>query len=173
MLDVISYQSQSYFTTEHEIRVPVGPGDKVLPPLPTTKRMRVKSAVLRMGVSSVNKDGAQAAAMLAVQAPSQDNDAAPSEVSTAARADVDRYSKIDSAADALVNCLTDLVTDFLLGSMTAAVERLEVELRQDRDRINELKAFFEASKNSVSTQTTLENMAHELRQWITSDPTHR
>ena len=136
VLDVISYQSQSYFTMEDEIRVPVGLGDKVLPPLPTTKRMRVKSAVLRMGVSSVNKDGAQAAAMLAVQAPSQDNDAAPNEDSTAARADVDNYSEIDSEADARVGGMTDQVTDFLLDSTIAAVERLEVELRQDRDRIN-------------------------------------
>ena len=52
VFDVISYQSQSYFTKEHEIRVQVGLGDKVLLPLPTTKRMRVKSGVRRMGVSN-------------------------------------------------------------------------------------------------------------------------
>ena len=123
VLDVISHQSKSYFTKEHEIHVSVGLGDNVFPPLPT-KRIRVKSAVQRMGVSSVNKDGAEAAARFAVQAASQDNDAAQSEVSTAARADVDSDFKIrDSAADAVVKCETDLVT-YLEASMTDLIDSL-------------------------------------------------
>ena len=97
------------------MHVPVGLGDKVLPPLPTSKRMRVKSGVRRMGVSNVDKDGTKLPAMLGVQAPSQDNDAAPSEPFAAAFVDVDRDSKIDSAADAVVDCLTDLLTEFSLG----------------------------------------------------------
>ena len=67
----------------------------------------------------------------------------------------------------LIDCLRDLVTECLLDSMTNAVERLEGELRQERDRINELKVYFEAHKNCVATRVTLENMPHELRQWIT------
>ena len=123
VLDVISHQSKSYFTKEHAIHVSVGLGDNVFPPLPT-KRIRVKSAVQRMGVSSVNKDGAEAAARFAVQAASQDNDAAQSEVSTAARADVDSDFKIrDSAADAVVKCETDLVT-YLEASMTDLIDSL-------------------------------------------------
>ena len=49
--DVISYESNSYFTSEHDILVPVGPGDAQLPPVPTAKRMRVKSAAPSMGVT--------------------------------------------------------------------------------------------------------------------------
>ena len=49
--DVISYESNSCFTSEHEILVPVGPGDAQLPPVPTAKRMRVKSAAPSMGVT--------------------------------------------------------------------------------------------------------------------------
>ena len=49
--DVISYESNSYFTSEHAILVPVGPGDAQLPPVPTAKRMRVKSAAPSMGVT--------------------------------------------------------------------------------------------------------------------------
>ena len=60
--DVISYQSQSYFTDEHEIRVQVGAGTKQLPPIPTSKRMRTKSCVRLMGPAE--------SAMLA---PSQDS----------------------------------------------------------------------------------------------------
>ena len=42
--DVISHQSNSYFTSAHEILVPVGPGDKSLPPSSTPKRLCVRSA---------------------------------------------------------------------------------------------------------------------------------
>ena len=49
--DVISYESNSYFTSEHAILVPVGPGDAQLPTVPTAKRMRVKSAAPPMGVT--------------------------------------------------------------------------------------------------------------------------
>lgn len=56
--DVISYESNSYFTELHEILVPVGLGDSILPPRPSAKRMRQKCAARPMHV-------------LAVQAPSQ------------------------------------------------------------------------------------------------------
>jgi hypothetical protein len=39
--DVISHESNSYFTDAHEIKVPVGPADESLPTLPMAKRMRV------------------------------------------------------------------------------------------------------------------------------------
>ena len=152
--------------------VQVGLGDKVLLPLPTTKRMRVKSGVRRMGVSNVDKDGAKVQAMLGVQAPSQDNNAAPSEAYAAAFVDADRDYKMDSVADAVVNCLTDLVTDLLVDSMTIAVEHVDGASRQDRYRINQMKAHFQAHNNCVATTVTLQDMPHELRQWITSDPIH-
>ena len=41
--DVISHESNSYFTDAHEVLVHVGPVDEVSPPLPMAKRMRVKA----------------------------------------------------------------------------------------------------------------------------------
>ena len=79
---------------------------------------------------------------------------------------------MDSVADAVVNCLTDLVTELLLDSMIAAVMHLEGASRQDRYRMNQMKAYFQAYYNCVATKVTLEDMPHELRQWITSDPIH-
>ena len=40
--DVISYQSQSYFTDAFEIHVPVGDGDKPIPGLSVNRRVRSK-----------------------------------------------------------------------------------------------------------------------------------
>ena len=42
--DVISHESNSYFTTEHEIKVPLGLGLTPLPAIPVSKRMRHKCA---------------------------------------------------------------------------------------------------------------------------------
>ena len=42
--DVITYESNSYFTKLHEILIPVGPGDKALPAIPMPKRLRFKCA---------------------------------------------------------------------------------------------------------------------------------
>jgi len=42
--DVISYESNSYFTKKHKIVVPVGPGDKPLPTMPGSKRLYGKLA---------------------------------------------------------------------------------------------------------------------------------
>lgn len=45
--DVISHESNSYFTTSHEIRVAVGEGDTMLPPQPIALRMYGKCAARR------------------------------------------------------------------------------------------------------------------------------
>ena len=42
--DVITFESNSYFTKLHEILIPVGPGDKALPAIPMPKRLRFKCA---------------------------------------------------------------------------------------------------------------------------------
>ena len=42
--DVLAYESNSYFTTEHAIHVPVGAGDQPLPALPMPRRLRFKTA---------------------------------------------------------------------------------------------------------------------------------
>ena len=92
VFDVITYQSMSYFTKKHEIRVNVGLGDLELPPLPTSKRMRVKSCVRRMCVSNGGEDGAKGPARLdkdSVEASSQDKNAAPSEAVAATFVDAD------------------------------------------------------------------------------------
>ena len=48
-MDVLSFESNSYFTKEHEIRVPVGPGDATLMSPPVRFRTRAKSSSLRQG----------------------------------------------------------------------------------------------------------------------------
>ena len=55
--DVISHESNSYFTKDHEINVCVGPGDKSLPARPTAMRVNVKRATPRMVVSTTGNDG--------------------------------------------------------------------------------------------------------------------
>ena len=44
--EVLSFESNSYFTKEHEIKVPVGPGDTPLMLEPVMKRMRCKCTCL-------------------------------------------------------------------------------------------------------------------------------
>ena len=83
---------------------------------------------------------------------------------------MDRDVETDSAADVVVNSLTDHVADLPLDSTIAEQERLEVDTRQDRDHINELRAFVGRNWNCESTQIMLGCMPNELRQWITSDP---
>ena len=78
---------------------------------------------------------------------------------------MDRDVETDSAADVVVNSLTDHVADLPLDSTIVEQERLEVETR-----INELRAFVGRSWNCESTQIMLGCMPNELRQWITSDP---
>ena len=47
--EVLSFESNSYFTKEHEIKVPVGPGDTPLMLEPVMKRMRCKCTSRRFG----------------------------------------------------------------------------------------------------------------------------
>ena len=163
VFDVISYQSQSYFTTEHEIRVQVGLGDLELPPLPTSKRMRVKSGVRRMCVSNGGEDGAKGPAMLdkdCVEAPSRDKTAAPSEVVAATGVD----------ADAIVKFLTDLVADLLIDCMTSAVERVDREATQDRHHMNQIKAYVKRHKKCAATKVMLQDMPQDLVESIMLRP---
>ena len=37
----------------------------------------------------------------------------------------------------------------------------------NRDRANEMKAYFKRNRNSVSARTMLEDMPRELRAWVT------
>ena len=144
--DVLTHQSHSYFTKEHEIHVPVGLGDKVLPPLPRMKRMRFKSGVRRMFVSRVEAPS-QDNHVFAVQAPSQDNNAGPSGASAVAVVDADM--DFDSDVDSL---------DLILDSMTTPVECSGGASRQDRYRVNQLKAHSQAYTHFAATSVMLQDM---------------
>ena len=163
LYDVISLQSQSYFTKEHSIHVPVGPGNAVLPTFPTAKRMRVKSAVRRMSVSNyANNDAteqfvhATRAHSQGVYQPSLDDDV------------VDTCSWITDTIDGAVDLMTNVMSDVLVDSMTMAVERAQLDSRAERRRINEMKTHFHDYKNCVAAKVVLADMPRELRQWLTT-----
>ena len=129
VLDVISHSSFSYMTKVQEIRPPVGLGGQLLPPLPTPKRMRVKSAARRMSVSNAWRTAligpqarSQLAAMLGAQARSQGDQAAASEANALVFVDGLFHSDINYAADVVVTCLAYVLIDVLLDSMTIAVD---------------------------------------------------
>ena len=57
VFDVISHESNSYFTTLHRVRVGVGEGDEMLPPPPKALRMYSKCAAPRMRASTTDHGG--------------------------------------------------------------------------------------------------------------------
>ena len=167
LYDVISFISQSYFSKEHSIHVPVGRGDAVLPALPTAKRLRVrltaKTQARRVSVSDdINGDATVLQVTHGTEAHSQD--ASPSQVDEAVAAD-DWLSRVDSTLD----WITDLVADLLLDSMTTAVWNTRLEARtnsEERRRMNQMKLHFKAAKNCVSVKTVMDDMPRELREWV-------
>ena len=133
MYDVISFQSQSYFTDEDSIRVPVGPGNAELPAFPTMKRMRVKSAVRLMGVSNPANNVATDQVVPATRAhsqvvgtPSLDDDA-------------DASTGITDTIDGTVDLMTNVMSDVLVDSMAMAVERTQLDSREERRLLDQMK----------------------------------
>jgi hypothetical protein len=181
--DVISYQSQSYFTKAHEISVPVGPGDQCLPPLPTAKRMRVKCAVRRMGVSKAS-NGVEECSRTSVparpthKAPSQEvqEDDASRELQDDARpvgvAGSEAGPVLQPVADGEVASQTDAATDGAAEKrLLLKFVRLEQEYRQDRDRGQQLRVFFAQYKHSTAARVLLADMPAELSAWLAPERT--
>jgi hypothetical protein len=169
LFDVISYPSQSYFTKKHAIHVPVGLGDGSLPLLPTSKRMRVKSRELCMGVGEDDSERHEVEATRALQAISNDEDAGPDEVVVNAI--------IDSTAEVAVNSISDGMTAALLEDcMATAFENSRVDVEELDDAVdalkggcNAIKQFYLNSFNTAATRIHLQDMTPELRQWLVGD----
>ena len=165
LFDVISHPSQSYFKKELAIHVPVGLGGGSLPLLPTTKRMRVKSANLRMGVSEVGSDCHVSESTRARQATSTDEDAGVGEVISAA--------SIDSKAEVAVNSISDMMADLLVDCMATAFEKSQAKLECLADEWNGLesgstaiKQYYLHNLNTATTRTHFISMPRPLIEWL-------
>ena len=137
--DVISHASNSYFTTEYEVLVPVGSGDA---PLPTDL------AVSRREHWPCDQPPVDK--RMRVQAPSQDMTEDDREQHKPVCHHNGRYTMVPYF-DAL------------------EFKRVYVECEKDIDRVSELKAFFCARENCASTNAVLQDMQADLRQWITTE----
>ena len=165
MFDVISYQSQSYFTKEHAIHVPVGLGDGSLPMLLTRKRLKVKTSSLRMGVSEVDSDCHVSESRIALQAAITYQNAGVDESAVAAI--------IDANAEVAMNSISDMVADLLVDCMAAAFVRFQDEKDELADEIYGLKCscsaireYYVTSRHTLATMQHLEDMPCELKHWL-------
>ena len=163
VLDVISYPSQSYFTKEHEIRVPVGPGTKQLQPLPTTKRMRTKMCVRLVEIPQ------------SVQQPDPTN-ATRNEESQNARGVDTASSGVASGSDRRPEPPLQTHSEkqpenhTACGAAAASNPIKETLDKEDRDRIDELRQWFRIHRMSISVKTVLEDMTDKLRSWVQEKP---
>ena len=148
--DVISHERNSYFTSAHEIRVPVGPGDKSLLPFPAPIRLCVKSASRLSVVSKTghaNLDDQRICRQVEAGLSSQECPQ-PLAMTQAPSQEYGHDADGDRAA--------------LLADRLRAV-------RADRDRAHELKAFFADYRTAVAAKTLLQGMPEGLRVWLTSE----
>ena len=150
--DVISHESNSYFTNAHEIRVPVGLGEMVLPDGPAPKRMRIKSSARPMLVT-MSDDETRAALPQSpmAQAPSQESIA-----DNAGRG---------TEGDEMLSC--QMVQ--YRSQQTDEMDRLAADSRLEVLRANQLKAFCLRYRTSAGAHVMMQEMPEELRRWIASD----
>ena len=174
--DVISYQSQSYFTDEHEIRVQVGAGTKQLPPIPTSKRMRTKSCVRLMGPAESSML-APNQNLATIEAPSQEPRNHRSVTSSGSGVAADASGTAGSSTSGAMHAASAVHRDELpvyraiysakAGSVDS-ISLMPVVNGEDHTRILQLRGFFYAHRMSVSAKVLLEDMPDELRSWILS-----
>jgi len=138
--DVISYESNSYFTDEHEIHVPVGDGDTPIPQMLIYRRMRSKVASGSATSRVKNNDAPVARSQEDASTPAQREEAASSASSTAAAREI--------------------------ATLTLQNQTLVHELAACKAREDQLKRHFQTYKNSVSTRIILEDMPADLACWL-------
>ena len=124
--------------------------------------MRVKSAVRRMSVSNYATNDATEQSVHATRAHSQ------GVYQPSLDDGVDTCSGITDKIDGAVDLLHHVMSDVLVDSMTMAVERTQLDSREERRRINQMKTHFHNYKNCVAVQVMLDDMPRELRQWLTT-----
>jgi hypothetical protein len=170
--DIISYESNSYFTDAHEIHVPVGLGDGPLPPLPTAKRLRAKSAAPFLMDSKGLGDGPLPkrtlrwkGGMLAGKAPSQDlgdagvagGPASSSSSSSSSSELVGGKAPSQDFQDCGEEKEQPVEKDVVVKSVEAEKERLEREFKQsleaEKQRLDgEFKQSVEAEKERLERE---------------------
>ena len=137
-MDVISHESNSYFTDEREIHVPVGNGDKPLPQMLVYKRMREKTDGM---ISRVHVQDAQVAR-------SQEDASKPAQREEAA-------SSGSSAA-----------SDREIQELKVQKQTLEQELAVCRAREDQFKRHFYTHRHSAIARAVLDGMPAELADWV-------
>jgi len=146
-LDVISNTSNSYFTDEHEIHVPVGAGDGQIPLVGNPRRMNGKRSARAFVIHRQVGHSQDVTVPIA--------DAAPSPQGGSPSANLHAEGEgCDGDGLARAGCVLIPVSEL-------------VDRRNDRDRLIELRAWFAANMNSVSTQCVLNDMLPRLREWVT------
>ena len=143
--DVISYESNSYFTKAHDIEVPVGAGDADLPMKFMLKRIRCKTDTSSVAAPAIDKQ---------VEHPAL---ALPDRHSRDQQANSEDRGRGSSSSHAPLN---DVAFD---------KQWLEEQLQIHRARDNQLKNFFYEHRNSVSTKVVVSQMSEELTDWLIAD----
>jgi hypothetical protein len=170
--DIISHQSNSYFTTAAEIRVPVGEGDQPFPPIGSFwKRMRSKSTGrLELtppgGARDSTDEGSQRgpvgdsihSEIEATASPSQGSQ--PKETHTP-------QTRLPANWPTLSPIMTPLLQPILASTGSAPDSAETNEARHTVDMISELKHYFLEHKRSVNTIVMLQSVSADLRKFIT------
>ena len=158
--DVISHESNSYFTKAEEVRVPVGCGDETLPAVPTAKRMRSKCHTQTMG----KKDLSSVPLM-----SGPDVHAVPSVPSVPDVPAVPSVPAVVEQSQLRVHPLTRDVPAAAKRDVPAAASSVA---SRDGGRVRELKAFLGKRHNSAAVKMLRQDMkleCPELEAWLTSD----
>ena len=147
--DVLTTESNSYFTDQHEIRVPVGTVNVDLPAEPRRLPTIGKSPVhVSKRPDQVCADPSQRASIHELTQQIQEMPAQKDEGDTAWR---------ERQAGLQAEC--DRQADY--------IDRLQTHYDRQSECIDRLRKFFKVHQNCVSEKNTLEDMPDDLRQWIT------
>ena len=159
--DVVTHESNSWFTDEYEIIVAVGAGDTPLPAIPVPTRLRVKCArphTFRPG--AMRRRVAADQVIDAMEVCSQD--------------DVKENSEA-GRADTVTNGLSWIAADRVIEKSPALANWAESRALADRltayqDRESQLLKYFKDYEGTVAVDIVLAGMGHDLAKWLTDDP---
>ena len=152
--DVVTHESNSWFTDEYEIIVAVGAGDTPLPAIPVPKRLRVKCArphTFRPG--AMRRRVAADQVIDAMEVCSRED---AKENSEAGRADTEVKNELSWVTEVKANW--------------AESRALADRLTAYQDRESQLRKFFKKFQGCVGVDTTLAFMEDDLAKWVTADP---
>ena len=157
--DVVTHESNSWFTDEYEIIVAVGAGDTPLPAIPVPTRLRVKCArphTFRPGARRVAADQVIDAMEVCSREDAKENSEA-------------------GRADTVTNGLSWIAADHVIEKSPALANWAESRALADRltayqDRESQLLKYFKDYEGTVAVDNVLAGMGHDLAKWLTDDP---